>query len=104
MPEEMMANLNKLLKEAQKMQEKMQEEIRKLEIETATGGGMVTIKMSGEKKVISLKIDQSIVASGDKEMIEDLVIAAFNEAAGRVDEAIESKMGGLTAGLGLPGF
>ena len=99
-----MANLNKLLKEAQKMQEKMQEEIRKLEIETATGGGMVTIRMSGEKKVVSLKIDQSIVASGDKEMIEDLVISAFNEAAGRVDEEIEAKMGGLTAGLGLPGF
>jgi nucleoid-associated protein EbfC len=100
----MMPNLNKLLKEAQKMQEKMQEEIKKLEVEVTTGGGMVSLKMTGEKKVTALKIDQSIVASGDKEMIEDLIIAAFNEAAGRVDESIESKMGGLTAGLGLPGF
>jgi DNA-binding YbaB/EbfC family protein len=99
-----MANLNKLLKEAQKMQEKMQEEIKTLEIEASSGGGMVTVKMSGEKKVLSLKIDSSIISKDDKEMLEDLVAAAVNEASARVDEAIESKMGSLTRGLGLPGF
>lgn len=99
-----MANLNKLLKEAQKMQEKMQEEIKTLEIEASSGGGMVTVKMSGEKKVLSLKIDPSIISKDDKEMLEDLVAAAINEASSRVDEAIESKMGSLTKGLGLPGF
>lgn len=99
-----MANLNKLLKEAQKMQEKIQEEIKSLEIEVSSGGGMVTVKMSGEKKVLSLKIDPSIISSGDKEMLEDLIAAAINEASMRVDEAIESKVGGMTKGLGLPGF
>lgn len=99
-----MANLNKLLKEAQKMQEKIQEEIKTLEVEASSGGGMVTVKMSGEKKVLSLKIDPSIISQNDKEMLEDLIIAAINEASKGVDEAIESKVGGLTRGLGLPGF
>ncbi|MFB3850714.1 MAG: YbaB/EbfC family nucleoid-associated protein [Acidobacteriota bacterium] len=99
-----MANLNKLLKEAQKMQEKIQEEIKTLEVEASSGGGMVTVKMSGEKKVLSLKIDPSIISQDDKEMLEDLVVAAVNEASMKVDEAIESKVGGLTRGLGLPGF
>lgn len=99
-----MANLNKLLKEAQKMQEKIQEEIKTLEVEASSGGGMVTVKMSGEKKVLSLKIGPSIISQDDKEMLEDLVVAAVNEASMRVDEAIESKVGGLTRGLGLPGF
>lgn len=99
-----MANLNKILKEAQKMQEKIQEEIKALEIESSSGGGMVTVKMSGEKKVLSLKIDPSIITTDDKEMLEDLIVAAINEASNRIDEAIESKVGGLTRGLGLPGF
>ena len=99
-----MANLNKLLKEAQKMQEKIQEEIKTLEVEASSGGGMVTVKMSGEKKVLSLKIDPSIISAEDKEMLEDLIAAAVNEASLRVDEAIESKVGGLTRGLSLPGF
>ena len=99
-----MPNLNKLLKEAQKMQEKIQEEIRSLVIEVSSGGGMVTVKMSGEKKLLSLSIDPSIISAGDREMLQDLILAAINEAASRVDETVESKVGGLTAGLGLPGF
>lgn len=99
-----MPNLNKLLKEAQKMQEKMQEELKKLEVEASTGGGMVTIKMSGEKKALSLKIDPSMLSQENKDFVEDLVMAAFNEATSRVDEEMESKMGGLTKGLGIPGF
>lgn len=99
-----MANLNKLLKEAQKMQEKIQEEIKKLEVEASSGGGMVAVKMSGEKKVLSLKIDSSIISKDDKEMLEDLIIAAINEAGSRVDEAIESKVGKMTSGLGPLGF
>ncbi|MCX7829951.1 MAG: YbaB/EbfC family nucleoid-associated protein [Acidobacteria bacterium] len=99
-----MANLNKLLKEAQKMQEKIQEEIKALELEVSSGGGMVTVKMSGEKKVLALKIDPTIISKDEKEMLEDLIVAAINEASMRIDEAIESKVGGLTRGLGLPGF
>jgi len=99
-----MPNLNKLLKEAQKMQEKIQEEIKRLEVEASSGGGMVTVKMSGEKKIVSLNIDPSIIVPDDSEMLQDLIVAALNEAVNRVDEAVESKVGGLTAGLGLPGF
>lgn len=99
-----MPNLNKLMKEAQKMQEKIQEEIKNLVIETSSGGGMVTVKMSGEKKVLSLKIDPSIVSKEEKDMLEDLIVAALNEAGERVDEEIESKVGRMTSGLGLPGF
>ncbi len=99
-----MPNLNKLMKEAQKMQEKIQEEIKNLVIETSSGGGMVTVKMSGEKKVLSLKIDPSIISKEEKDMLEDLIVAALNEAGERVDEEIESKVGKMTSGLGLPGF
>jgi DNA-binding YbaB/EbfC family protein len=99
-----MPNLNKLMKEAQKMQEKIQEEIKNLVIETSSGGGMVTVKMSGEKKVLSLKIDPSIISKEEKDMLEDLIVAALNEAGERVDEEIESKVGRMTSGLGLPGF
>lgn len=99
-----MPNLNKLMKEAQKMQEKIQEEIKNLVIETSSGGGMVTVKMSGEKKVLSLKIDPSIISKEEKDMLEDLIVAALNEAGQRVDEEIESKVGKMTSGLGLPGF
>jgi DNA-binding YbaB/EbfC family protein len=92
------------MKEAQKMQEKIQEEIKNLVIETSSGGGMVTVKMSGEKKVLSLKIDPSIISKEEKDMLEDLIVAALNEAGERVDEEIESKVGRMTSGLGLPGF
>lgn len=99
-----MKNFNKILKEAQKMQEKIQEEIAKLVVEASSGGGMVTVKMNGEKKVVSLNIDESIILKEEKEMLQDLIIAAINEASRKVDEEIESKIGGFTKGLNLPIF
>lgn len=99
-----MKNFNKILKEAQKMQEKIQEEIAKLVVEASSGGGMVTVKMNGEKKVVSLNIDESIILREEKEMLQDLIIAAINEASRKVDEEIESKIGGFTKGLNLPIF
>ena len=99
-----MANLNKLLKQAQKMQEQMQQEMEALQVEATAGGGMVTVRMSGQKLLLSASVDPSLLAPSEKEMLEDLVVAAVNQAAEKVDEALQSRMGGLGAGLGLPGM
>jgi len=99
-----MANLNKLLKQAQKMQEQIQQEMDALQVETTAGGGMVTVRMSGQKQLLSVTIDPSLLAPGEKDMLEDLLVAAVNQAAQKVDEALQSKMGGLGGGLGFPGM
>jgi hypothetical protein len=99
-----MANLNKLLKQAQKMQEQIQQEMDALQVEATAGGGMVTVRMSGQKQLLSVTIDPSLLAPGEKDMLEDLLVAAVNQAAQKVDEALQSKMGGLGGGLGFPGM
>ncbi len=99
-----MANLNKLLKQAQKMQEQIQQEMDALEVEASAGGGMVTVKMTGQKLLRSVSVDPSLMAPGEKEMLEDLLVAAVNQASQKVDETLQSKMGGLGGGLGLPGM
>ena len=97
-----MTNLNKLLKQAQKMQERVQEEMDALVIEETAGGGMVTVRMSGQKHLIKVTVDPSLLAPAEKEMLEDLVVAAVNQASRRVDEELQGKLGGL--GAGLPGL
>ena len=99
-----MANLNKLLKQAQKMQEQIQQEMDALQVEATAGGGMVTVRMSGQKQLLSVTIDPSLLAPGEKDLLEDLLVAAVNQAAQKVDEALQSKMGGLGGGLGFPGM
>ena len=99
-----MPNLNKLLKQAQKMQEQMQAEMEALQVEASVGGGMVTVKMSGQKHLLSVSVDPSLLAPGEKEMLEDLLVAAVNQASEQVDEAMQSKMGGMGGGLGFPGM
>jgi DNA-binding YbaB/EbfC family protein len=99
-----MPNLNKLLKQAQKMQEKVQQEMEALVIEESVGGGMVTIQMNGQKQALQMTIDPSLLAESEKEMLEDLLVAAFNQATGKVDETLQEKLGGLGAGMGMPGF
>ncbi len=99
-----MANLNKLLKQAQKMQEQIQQEMETLQVETSAGGGMVTVKMGGQKNLIAVSIDPSLLAPGEKEMLEDLLVAAVNLASQKIDETLQSKMGGLGGGLGFPGM
>src|SRR6266581_8376896 len=86
--------------QAQKMQQKMQEEVALIRVEASAGGGMVTVKMDGHKNVINVKIDPE--CAGDVEMLQDLVMAACNEATKRVDEEARQKMGGMLGGLGLP--
>jgi len=94
----------KLMKQIQQMQERVQQEIQALRIEASAGGGMVKVVMTGDKLVDSLVIDPEAVNKDDVEMLQDLVTAAVNEAARKVDEAVREKVGGLTSGLKIPGL
>ena len=93
-------NMQGMMKKAQEMQVKLQEEIAAIRVEASAGGGMVTVKMDGQKTVLAVKIDPEV--AGDTEMLQDMMMAAFNEAAKKVDEAAQSKMGGMLGGMGLP--
>jgi len=95
-----MGNMQAMMKQAQQMQQRMQEEVAKIKVEGSAGGGMVTIGMDGQKNVLSVKIDPEV--AGDVEMLQDLVLAACNEAVKKVDAETQSKMSGLMGGLGLP--
>ncbi len=97
-------NPKQLMKQLQQAQERIQKEIQALEIEATSGGGMVKVVMDGQKNLKSLKIDPEVVSKDDVEMLQDLVTAAVNEAARKVDEAVQEKIGGLTGGMKLPGM
>ena len=99
----MAQNITKLLKQAQKMQSQMnkaQEELQRKEVEGTAGGGMVTVRMDGQKKCLGVTIDSE--AAGDIEMLQDMVLAAFNEAHKKVEDETQQKMAGMLGGLGLP--
>lgn len=97
-------NPQKLMKQLQQTQERIQREIAELRLEASSGGGMVTVAMDGQKQLVSLKIDPEVVNKDDVDMLQDLVLAAVNEAARRVDEAIQEKIGGLAGGMKIPGL
>jgi nucleoid-associated protein EbfC len=96
----MPGNMQSMMKQAQQMQQKLQEQIAAIRVEASAGGGMITVKMDGHKNVLGVKIDPEV--AGDVEMLQDMTMAAFNEAAKKVDEEAQSKMGGMLGGLGLP--
>ncbi len=93
-------NMQAMMKQAQQMQERLQQEVAQIRVDASAGGGMVTVKMDGHKNVLAVKIDPEV--AGDVEMLQDMVVAACNEAVKKVDEATKEKMGGLLGGLGLP--
>jgi len=93
-------NMQAMMKQAQQMQERMQEEIAQIRVEASAGGGMVTIKMAGHKNVLGVKIDPEV--AGDVEMLQDMVLAACNEAAKKVDQETQQKTSAMLGGLGLP--
>jgi DNA-binding YbaB/EbfC family protein len=93
-------NMQAMMKQAEQMQRKMQEEIALIRVEASAGGGMVSVNMDGKKNVTGVKIDPEV--AGDVEMLQDMMMAAFNEAAKKVDEQIQNKMGGMLGGMGLP--
>ena len=100
----MRGNIGQLMKQAQMMQEnmrKMQDELATVEVEGQSGAGMVKVVMTCKHEVKRVAIDPSLVGD-DREMLEDLVAAAFNDAARRVEQTVTEKMSGFTAGLGLP--
>ena len=104
-----MGNMQGMMKKVQKLQAdmaKMQEELKLRTIETTVGGGAVTVVVSGKKEVVSVKIDPSAVDPEDVEMLEDLIVAAVNEAMGKVDEVSASAMSKFTGGMGggMPGL
>src|SRR3954465_14167363 len=93
-------NMQNMMKQAQQMQQKLQEEIAQIRVEGTAGGGMVAVKMDGQKNVLAVKIDPEV--AGDVEMLQDMVVAACNEAVKKVDEETRQKMGAMMGGLGLP--
>ena len=97
-------NPKQLMKQAQQMQEKLQEQMAALEVQGTSGGGMVTVTMTGKKEVLSVKIEKEAVDPNDVEMLQDLVIAAINEAGRKVDEGLQDQLGGMFGGMKIPGL
>ncbi len=97
-------NLQKMLKTAKEMQEKLQKELAEMRVDGSSGGGMVTVTVDGAKNLISIQIDPEVVNKEDIEMLQDLIIAAFNDAGAKVDERLSEKLGALGPGLKIPGL
>ena len=94
-------NIEQMMKQAQNMQQKMQKEMEELRVEASAGGGVVTVQMKGNHELIGLSIDPDAVKEGDVEMLQDMIVAAVNEANRKVEEAMKGKLGGmLPPGLG----
>jgi DNA-binding YbaB/EbfC family protein len=94
-------NIQQMMKQAQQMQERLQKQMAELKIEATAGGGMVTVVVNGAKQIQTLKIDPEVVSKDDVEMLQDLIVAAVNDAHRKVDEAMAEKMGGMIPGLKL---
>src|SRR6266700_436233 len=94
-------NIQAMMKQAQQMQEKMAREMEELRVDASAGGGVVTVQMKGDHEIISLKVGPEIVKENDVEMLQDMIVAAVNEANRKVNEAMKSKLGSmLPPGLG----
>jgi nucleoid-associated protein EbfC len=94
-----MSSMRQLMKQAQEMQERLQRELNELVVEASVGGGMVTVKMSGHKQVVGIKIDPEAMDRDDPSMLEDLIVAAINEAGRKVEETMQGKMGAMASSL-----
>ena len=97
-------NLQKMLKTAKEMQERLQKELAEMRVEGTSGGGMVTVTLDGTKSLMSVRIDPEVVNKEELEMLQDLILAAFNDAGAKVDEDVSQKMGKLGMGLKIPGL
>jgi len=96
--------MQQMLKQVQQFQEQLQRQLDELVVEASAGVGMVSVKMNGQKQLHEVRIDPEVFASQDLEMLQDLILAAVNEASRRVDEQLASQMGNLAGGLNLPGL
>ncbi len=94
-------NMEQMMRQAQQMQQKMAKEMEELRVDASAGGGVVTVQMKGNHEIVALKIDPEAVKDGDVEMLQDMIMAAANEANRKIDEAMKGKLGGmLPPGLG----
>ena len=97
-------NMQQLMKQAQKMQEQLQKQMETTIVEATAGGGMVSVKMNGNKQLLSIQVDPEVFTGGDREMLQDLIVAAVNEGIRKVDETLSSQLGNLTGGMKIPGL
>lgn len=99
-----MGNLQKMLKQAKEMQDRIQRESAEMRVEGSSGGEMVTVILDGTKSLISIKVDPEVVDKDDVEMLQDLILAAFSDANTKVDEELSQKLGTMGADLKIPGL
>ncbi len=99
-----LGSLQKMLKQAKEMQDKLQKEMGELRIEGTSGGGMVTVVLDGHKNLTGIRLDPEVVNRDDIDMLQDLIIAAFSDAAASVDEQMSQKLSSLGGGLKIPGL
>jgi nucleoid-associated protein EbfC len=97
-------NLQELMSKARAQYDSLQRKMQETVVEATSGGGAITVKMDGRKQIISLRIDPEAVKSGDVEMLQDLILAAINEAARKIDAQMQSTVGGMLGGMGIPGL
>jgi DNA-binding YbaB/EbfC family protein len=97
-------NLQDLMSQAKQQYETLQKKMQQTVVEASAGGGVVTVKMDGRKQVIAIHIDPEAVKADDVEMLQDLVMAAINEASRKIDQEMQSSLGGMLGGLGIGGF
>jgi len=95
-------NIQKMMQQAQEMQDRLQKQMADMTIEATAGGGMVTVAVNGHKQLLRVKLDPEVVSKDDVEMLQDLIVAAVNDAHRKVDQALADQMQGLLGGAGLP--
>ena len=97
-------DINKMLRTAKDMQERMQKELAEMRVEGSSGGGMVVLTVDGQRNLLGIKLDPEVVDKSDVGMLQDLIVAAFNDAAAKVEEQLSQKLGALGAGMKIPGM
>jgi len=97
-------NIQQMMKQAQQMQERLQKQMAEMKVEATAGGGMVTVVINGSKQLLSIKIDPEAVSKDDVEMLQDLILAAINDAQRKADEAMQQQMSGMMGGMKIPGL
>ena len=97
-------NIQDMMKQAQQMQERLQKQMTDMRVDGAAGGGMVTVTVNGNKQLLSIRLDPEVVSKDDVEMLQDLIVAATNDAHRKVDVALANQMQALTGGMRLPGI
>ena len=97
-------DIQAMMKQAQEMQQRLQQQMNDIRVEATAGGGMVTVVVNGHKHLLTLKLDPEVVSKDDVGMLQDLIVAAINDAHRKVDDEMKRSMGGMMSGLDLPGM